>query len=320
MDFSKKDGFENEYKAVGRSEFTKARMQAFWNEMFGLLRDKSVRLWSFDEVKSRLRLRSETYRGLQDIYLDRIVGSVGRYDDFTQEFLPKKSMMQERWSRVYAAINSMEGVPPIEVYQVDDVYFVRDGNHRVSIARHQGNKTIQAYVTELHTPIDLEPGMSEKEWLAAEAYADFLGITNLNQTRPNQKPIVLTEPSRYQELLDHIQLARDVMRYREKREVSVEEAAVYWYDRVYAPAVDLMRKYNVLEVAPSRSEGDLYLWLTNHLRQMHEHYGEDGQPLRISDALVDYLSSRKVPIPPALVKERDRPLDLRTEDRDESSE
>ena len=95
-----------------------------------------------------------------------VVG-VGRYRDFTASFLPKNAKMQDRWSRVYAQANSMQGMPPIELYKIDDVYFVRDGNHRVSVARQMGQKSIEAHVTELPTPIDLEPGMSRTELDAA---------------------------------------------------------------------------------------------------------------------------------------------------------
>src|SRR5262245_28702618 len=110
------DTFRVNY-AEGLSAFQNARRRAFWQEMLGHLRGKSAELLSFDEIKTRLRLREESYRGLQDVPLDRIVGSVGRYRDFTTNFLPKTNEMQERWSRVYAQVNSMEGVPPVELYK-----------------------------------------------------------------------------------------------------------------------------------------------------------------------------------------------------------
>src|SRR5512147_2510047 len=119
----------------GVSKFQNARMRAFWLEMINHLRGQSTELLSFDDIKARLRLREESYKGLQDVPLDQIVGSVGRYRDFTSNFLPRRSTSPSRWSRVYAQVNSMEGVPPIELYKVGDVYFVRDGNHRVSVAR-----------------------------------------------------------------------------------------------------------------------------------------------------------------------------------------
>ncbi|MGB1288995.1 MAG: hypothetical protein ACPG7F_20845, partial [Aggregatilineales bacterium] len=157
----------------GINQFNTARSKAFWQDAMGLLRGQSSELLSFDDVRTRLRLREESYKGLQDIELDKIQGSVGRYLNFTSSFLPKSKNMKERWSRVYASVNSMQGVPPIEVYKVGDVYFVRDGNHRVSVANQLNAKTIQAHVTELQTPIWLEVGTTLEELDAASSYVTF---------------------------------------------------------------------------------------------------------------------------------------------------
>ena len=153
----------------------------------------------------------KSYKGLQDIPLDKIVGSVGRHKDFTGTFLPKMGEMKERWSRVYAKMNSMEGVPPIEVYQVDDVYFVRDGNHRVSVARELGSETIQAHVTELPTSVDLEPGMTLEDLDAAAVYVAFLEETELKRTRPMHQSMQLSDPSGYAEMMGHIYLHGQVL-------------------------------------------------------------------------------------------------------------
>ena len=142
--------FQTNY-LTGVSKFRSLRTKAFLQEMVSLLRGQSAELLSFGDVRARLRLREESYKGLQDIPVDKIIGSVGRHKEFTQTFLPKSNETQERWSRVYAKVNSLEGVPPIDVFQVDDVYFVRDGNHRVSVARELDAKTIQAHVTQLPT-------------------------------------------------------------------------------------------------------------------------------------------------------------------------
>lgn len=289
----------------GVSSFYKAKRKAFWQEILSHFGGKSAELLSFDEIKKRLRLREEHYRGLQDIPVDRIVGSVGRYRDFTSTFLPKKDEMVERWSRIYAQTHSLGGLPPIEVYQVDDVYFVRDGNHRVSVARQIGAPTIQAYVTELPTGVDLEPGMSEKELEAAEAHALFLETTKLNTTRPHHQPIKLTEPSRYHELLGHIFLHASLLERERGEAVTTEEAAADWYDNIYRPAVTLIRKYNMLELFDERSEADLYLWMVDHLREVREAFGDEARSKRFSDAIVDFLTERKIPVPKDLLYERD---------------
>jgi hypothetical protein len=291
--------------AEGLSAFQTARRRAFWHDMLSHLRGKSAELMSFDDIKTRLRLREESYRGLQDVPLDRIVGSVGRYRDFTSSFLPKNNEMQERWSRVYAQVSGMEGTPPVELYKIDDVYFVRDGNHRVSVARQIGAKTIQAHVTELPTVVDLEPGMSAEELDAAAAYVAFLEETGLNRTRVHHQSLQLSEPSRYAELLGHIYLHARFLEQARGQPVSTDEAAVDWYDNVYRPAVTLIRKYEILEHVPGRTEADLFLWLVDHLRDVRTLYGEETPTRTFSDAIVDFLAKEKAKVPEDLLVEDD---------------
>lgn len=292
----------------GVNKFQGLRTRAFLQEMVGLLRGKSAELLSFEDVRARLRLREESYKGLHDIPLDKIVGSVGRYNEFTNSFLPKTTEMKDRWSRVYAKMNSMEGVPPIEVYKVDDVYFVRDGNHRVSVARQIGAKTIQAHVTELPTEVDLEPGMTLADLDMAATYVNFLEETQLKMTRPHHISMQLSEASGYQELLGHIFLHGQVMEQISGQPVRMSEAATDWYDNVFRPAVTLIRKYEVLQQTGEdrkRTEGDLYLWMVDHMRDLRRRYSGEDSTRKFSHALVSYLSEKKITVPHDLLDEQD---------------
>jgi hypothetical protein len=188
---------------------------------------------------------------------------------------------------------------------VGDVYFVRDGNHRVSVARQLGAKTVHAHVTELPTAIDLEPGMSEEELNAAAAYAAFLEESGLQRTRIHHQPMTLSEPPRYAELLGHIYLHRRWLERERGQPVSLDEAAADWYDNIYRPAVTLIRKYNVLEHAPDRTEADLYLWLVDHLQEVMTLYGDEAPSRTFSDALVDFLAERGQDVPEELMVEDD---------------
>jgi len=290
----------------GVTKFQGARGRAFWQEVFSLLRGQSTELLSFEEIRARLRLRAESYRGLQDIPLANIVGSVGRYRDFTNTFLPRANDLKERWSRVYAQANSMAGLPPIEVYKVGDVYFVRDGNHRVSVARQLGAQTIQAHVTELPTSVRLEPGMTLRDLDAAASYAAFLDETQLDRTRPRHQSMELSEPSRYPELMGHIYLHAQVLERALGHPVSTEDAAANWYDNVFRPALTLIRKHNILDLTHDkrRTEADVYLWMVDHLREARQQFGDDANR-RFSQALVEYLAQKKIPIPRELLAEED---------------
>ncbi len=147
----------------GISAFERAHFLAFWEQVFALVRGKRAELLNYDAIRARLHLREEHDAGLQEVRLDQIVGSVGRYNEFTSQWLPKRNNMRARWSQVYARASGLMGLQPVELYQIGDVYFVRDGNHRVSVARQLGAKTIQAYVVELPTAVALRPEMSENE-------------------------------------------------------------------------------------------------------------------------------------------------------------
>lgn len=273
------------------------------------MRGKSAELMSFEDIRSRLRLSDESYKGLQNIELDKIAGSVGRYRDFTSSFLPKSGKMQERWSRIYAQANSMAGLPPIEVYKVGEVYFVRDGNHRVSVARQLRAKTIEAHVTELRSPIPLHANISDEELDGGALYAQFLLETQLAKTRPHHQPLKLSEPSRYAGLLEHIYLHRDFLSQIERQEVYIRDAAAHWYDNVYRPAVTLIRKFGILESLDQkrevpRTETDLYMWMVEHLHEVREHLGTSTTGT-YSDALVDFLSEQSLTVPKELLVEHD---------------
>ena len=273
--------------AEAARNFSKARMNAFWQEVWGFLRGKSIDLLSFEEVKHRLRLRDERYLGLKEVDLDKIVGSVGRYRDFTRTFLPRTNAVRSRWQRLDAMARGAEGFPPIEVYKVGDVYFVIDGNHRVSVARQLGAKTIEAFVTELPTPVPMDANTQPDDLLIKEGYADFLKQTRLDVLRPASS-VILTEPDRYRQLIEHISVHRYYLGLDKKRDISWEEAVGSWYDNVYMPMIDLIRKHDALSLFPGRTEADLYAWLIKHQEALRLHLG--GESVPAEEAVADFLS------------------------------
>jgi len=293
----------------GRSKFQAIQNKVFWKELLSHLRSRHDELMSFDEIRSRLHLHEEHYEGVRDVPLDHIVGSVGRYKDFNSQFLPKRGNMRERWSRVYALANSMEGPPPIELYKVGDAYFVRDGNHRVSVARELGAKSIQAHVVELPTTVPLRPGMSAQELQSAEAYANFLDETGLSRAVPDHESIELSVPSRYHELMGHIFLHQRVMERLEGHALTTEKATADWYHTIYKPAIDLIRKYDVLDLAKGRktprTEGDLFLWLMLNLLDLRHQYGDEAPVKSFSGAIKSYLEVEHAQVPEALERETD---------------
>lgn len=250
-------------------DFHEARRDAALERIIERLRGKSVELFSYEDVRQRLKARERSGQDLKEIPIDAIVGSVSRYTDFSRSFLPRESVSEERWSRVRAAMTSLTGLPPIEVYQIGDAYFVVDGNHRVSAARQLGATYIQAYVTELETPVPLSPDDQPEDLVIKAEYASFLERTKLEQLRPGAD-LMVSEPGQYQTLEEHIQVHRYYMGLDEEREISPEEAAAHWYDEVYRPVVRTIRRQGILRNFPERTETDLYLWITEHRAALAE--------------------------------------------------
>jgi hypothetical protein len=234
-------------------------------------------LVSYDMVAKHLRARQQIETGIQMVPLDQIVGSVGRYRDFTRSFFPRAGANAERWTRLDAAMNSLEGFPPVELFKIGEVYFVRDGNHRVSVARANGATHIEAYVTEVKTGIPLTVSDFERDqWLIKAEAAEFEAKTELNRLRPGNG-VRFTEPGRYALLLEHI----EVHKYLHDTEAGGEgdeaplawsEAVISWYETVYLPVVEAIHRYHLLEHFPGRTEADLYLWIAHHRERLASFY------------------------------------------------
>ena len=143
---------------AAQKEWAEARRKARQTQITANLAGQSeeVSLLDFNTIAQRLHLKHALYRGVQNVPLDKIVGSVGRYQDFTRAFLPLDSGLGGRWQRIATLyLDPLSGgVPPIDLYKVGDSYFVKDGNHRVSVARQLEITDIEAYVYEYPGPVE----------------------------------------------------------------------------------------------------------------------------------------------------------------------
>ena len=191
--------------------------------------------------------------------------------------------------------------PQLHTHPYTEVFIIHDGTLTFTV----GNETIEAHVTELPTSIKIEPGMSLEDLDKAGSYAAFLEEIGLETTRPQHQSLELTETSRYGDMLGHIYLHKSVLEYKKGKSSTIEEAAAAWYDTVFRPAVTLIRKYEILEHMPERTEADLFLWLVDHLREVRDELGEEADSRTFSDAVVDFLTERHIPVPKDLLMEND---------------
>jgi len=107
---------------------------------------------TFQDLQNKRRAHNRVRRGIHVVDTDRIVGSVGRSKDFDRRFSPLRASTGERWKRVDVAFYRGVDLPPVSLYKLDGAYFVLDGNHRVSVARFHGLRTMEAEVTEFLPP------------------------------------------------------------------------------------------------------------------------------------------------------------------------
>ena len=253
-------------------DFQSARQKAELQEVLAYFTGKSTQLLSYDEVAEKLNLRIRVERGLQSIPLDSIVGSVGRYTDFTRTFLPRRSNSQQRWARVKAAMQEGTGLPPIEVYKVGEVYFVIDGNHRVSIARQEGFKTIEARVIELQTDVNITPDIQPDDLIIKGEHADFLKTTRINEARPNVD-LSVTSCRRYEKLMNQIHIDQYLLQEECKKDVPLQDAAAHWYDTIYIPLAEAIRDRDLLRWFPDRTITDLYIWISENRDALEKEFG-----------------------------------------------
>lgn len=260
-------------------DFTNARRKASLQEVFARLTGRSNELLSYEEVARKLRLNVRSERGVQDIPLKAIVGSVGRYTDFTRDFLPRKNTDQQRWARVKATIDDPggTGMPPIEVYKVGEIYFVLDGNHRVSVARQEGFEFIEAHVIEVRTDVPVTADIQPDDLIIKAEYAEFLEQTGIANLRPGVD-LSVSVPGQYRKLLEHIEVHRYFMGIDFQRDISYPEAVGHWHDEVYLPVVEPVRERGVLRWFPGRTETDLYLWVSEYRANLENELGWSIRP------------------------------------------
>ncbi len=253
-------------------EWRQARRSAFVQDILASFAQRPANLMSFGHVCQKLQLSDLHYLGLQDILLDQIVGSLDRYTDFTRFFFPRHDHLQERWQRIEQLHTSGRQLPPIVLYKVGQVYFVRDGHHRVSVARQHGTFTLKAIIWEFETNIPLEPDSDIDDLLCKAAHAAFVERTNIDHLCPGIQ-IKLSQADGYEELLREIQAHQQIFSRIDQREVSSDEAIVLWYDVRYTPIVEIIHQYQILQHFPGLTETDLVLWLRRNRRQLEASYG-----------------------------------------------
>lgn len=275
-------------------DFERAYRKAFWRKVITWLTGEPNTLLPFYDVRDHMPIKGQHYLGLQQVPIERIVGSLGRYRDFDRVFLPRQSHTRNRWLNIDRAHYEKIELPPVDLYKMGDIYFVRDGNHRVSVAREWEREFIDAYVTEIVIPVPLTHDMNAEELQLQKELAVFLEKTQLDEFDPHIS-IRSKIPGQYSILLEHISYHRWMLGEQRQQEVSFKDAAISWYTNVYQPLAKVIEEHDVLHVFPKLSVTDLYLWLVKYLWHLSIAYREEDSEKAnyedsIDDIAVDKLS------------------------------
>ena len=267
----------------------KARLQHLWASITG----KSKDLLRYDEITRKMHATGLSSKGIHEIPVNAIVGSVNRYHDFDINFLPLLDEDIQRWAGVKTAMTSPggAGLPPIRVYKIGSTYFVLDGNHRVSIARQMNIEKIEAYVTEIQTKVPLTPDDSPEDIILKEEYIEFLKETKFDKIVP-EVGLVLTFPGQYRNLIEHIEVHRYYMGVEQSQEISWEEAVRHWYEYVYTPIGEVVRDQYILQEFPGRTETDLYIWVLDHQTFLEQELGWSIRPEKAATDFVNKYGKR----------------------------
>ncbi|HUW39668.1 MAG TPA: transcriptional regulator [Rectinemataceae bacterium] len=275
------------YESLAEEDFSRARTRELLSRVAGLLDPGRERLLSFEDVVAVLKPGSETYVGMKAVPVELIVGSEGRYRDFNRHFLPRREFLRSRWVSVDLAHYQDVPLPAVRLYEIGGLYFVRDGNHRVSVARMRGQGAIDAEVTSLDAEVSLRPGMTLDE-LKSEVLSyekrRFYEHTRFGALTGDQS-LDFTSPGRYDVIVEHILVHKYYVNQSMTGEIGFDQALFSWHENVYRPIILAIEEEGLLSRFPGRKPSDLYVFIVQHWDELKHKYGLE---FPLSEAARDY--------------------------------
>jgi hypothetical protein len=290
--------------ADAQGDFSRARRARLLADIGRRLRrepDDVALILPFEEVIDALGVTGREDLGLHVVPLDSIVGTVDRAADFDRGFRPTSPRLRSRWERIAAAQRRGEALPPISLYRVGDLHFVRDGHHRVSVAKSLGRQDIDAYVTEIKTRVRLSRDMRVSE-LPIKGH-ERLFRERVPLGREERARISLSDPWDFGTLAEAVEAwgfraMQDRGSYMDRREV-----AHLWFTAEYLPVVEMLKAGGLIE--RDETETDAYMRISAmryRVLRTHEWSDEVLEELRRRE---ERRKHRRRP-PPAQLRRRQR--------------
>lgn len=207
---------------------------------------------SFREIQQQEQAYDNRKVGIRTIPLGKIVGSVGRYHDFDSRFHLKVNLPAERFLHIREAMQRGKQMPPVQLYQIRDEYYVMDGNHRVAAAKNLDHSDIMAHIVEFL------PSKNSLQNILYREKIDFADTTGLSD------PIELTEVGQYAHLLKQIGEHQAFLKTNGTEPVDFQAAALDWQKTIYQPLVTIIQNSRLPAAFPRRTVDDLYLYISFH--------------------------------------------------------
>jgi hypothetical protein len=228
-------------------DFLRARRQATFARLAARLRgepDDVGVILPYEEVIEALGFVSERPVGQQVVALDRIVGTVDRGRDFDRRFRPTSSRVRGRWERIATAMRRGEAMPPVDLLRIGEIYFVRDGHHRVSVARALGRADIDAHVTEVVSRVDAEEAITLANLPMKSHERIFFERVPLPEAA--RAEIRFSDPLDYSVLAESVE-AWGFRAIQDRGEwLEREDMARLWLETEYQPVVEMLREAHLI--------------------------------------------------------------------------
>jgi hypothetical protein len=233
--------------ADAQFDFNRARRRRALSQLSTRLRREPGdvnHILPFEEVVQALGRRGERRLGQQLISLDSIVGTVDRGREFDRRFRPTSQRVRPRWERIAVAQRRGEGMPPIDVYRIGDLHFVKDGHHRVSVARALGHKDINAFVTEILTEVGANREIRLRD-LPLKSH-ERLFFERVPLPEGARKRIQLKDEWRYAALAEAVEAWGFRLIQNRGERMSRAEVALSWFKEEYEPVIELLREADLI--------------------------------------------------------------------------
>lgn len=264
------------------STYPKARRKEMFRRIGGVLMGRPQRrLLNLEEVQDRLGSHQQSYLGVKPIPVDEIIGSVARSSDFDDRFLPLSDRLEARWQALENRYPE-GGFPPISVFKVGDAYFVADGHHRVAIAKQRKMDFIDAEITEIQTPFEINADTDVTQLVHLSQQRLFMEESGLGAIVPVAR-FTFTRPEGYPELLDNVKIHGWDMMVERNEYVPREEIARDWFEQVYTPTIRLIKDSGLVEMCEHTTVDDLFLAMADRWRRLFPERG----PLSFEEVVKD---------------------------------